>query len=418
MSDTHDSLPKLTGPMDGNPASETNPADQAIGMEAATMLKSVRIPESGPLTEELRAEVRETVSAHCKQHRIGNRTLGQQIGVGESTVSEVLRGIYDKKADPDPILRKLNRWIDDDERRRQRTKPIGFYPTCVFDAVNALAQFAKSNARLPGSAKNGVAADPPRIAVGWAPAGSGKTLAARALAAEDAASILIRVEARHGGDTALAKLIVASAGWRGRGRDSGLIAFTIDKLRDSGRLLIIDEAHRLQPSGCEFIRDLVDVCGIPVLLLATEEFYQRMTSVRTGGGRKIYDQFSRRVGYVMNLLRGVDGKGGSSRPIYSIDEVRAIFKVQGVRLTTDATDYLQAVACTIGLGMLGLAANIFELAVRSAIRSDKAIDERQLRRCANRVLIPAGEDDVGILRQIDITLQAHQQMHGRRTAAG
>lgn len=415
MSDTPDI--RMTGPFESSQQDAApNPADEAIGMEAQIMLKSVRLPESGPIPDDLRAEVRETVIGHCKQHRIGNRPLGQQIGVGESTVSEVLKGTY--KADPDPILRKLNRWIDDDERRRQRTKPLGFYPTCVFDAVNALAQFVKNNARVPGSSKNGIAADPPRIGVGWAPAGSGKTLAARALAAEDSASILIRVEARHGTDTALAKLIVASAGWRGRGRDGGLIEFTLDKLRDSGRLLIIDEAHRLQPSGCEFIRDLVDVCGIPVLLLATEEFYQRLTSVRTGGGRKLYDQFSRRVGFVLNLLRGVDGKGGTVRPIYSEEEVRGIFKVQGVRLTTDAIDYLQAVACTIGLGMLGLAANIFDLAVRSAIRSNKAIDERQLRKCASRVLIPAGEDDIGIMRQIDITLQAHQQMSSRVAAAG
>lgn len=386
-----------------------NPADQTLGMEARIMLKSVRVPDEGPLSKDLAKQIAETVAAHIKKHKIGYRHVGQSIGAAESTVSEVIRGVY-TRADPSDLLRKLNRWIDDDERRRQRVRPIGFYPTCVFEAVNALAQFAKANARLPDSRKAVVAADPPRIVVGWAPAGSGKTLAGRALAAEESASILIRVEARHGGDTALAKLIAASAGWRGRSRDKGLIEFVIDKLRDSGRLLIIDEAHRLQTSGCEFIRDLVDVCGIPVLLLATEEFYQRMTSVRTGGGRKMYDQFSRRVGYVLNLLRGVDGKGGEKRPIFSIEEVREIFKVPGVRLTHDGAQYLQAAACTIGLGMLGLAANIFELACRVALRRNGAIDAALCRKMAQRVLIPAGELDAGILNQIEMTADAHRQM--------
>jgi hypothetical protein len=409
-----------TPPQEGIPQApqDQNPADQAIGMEANIMLKSVRAPESGPLPEEVRAQIRETVAAHAKQHKIGHRVLGQQVGAGESAISEVLRGIY--KGDSDSLLRKLNRWIDDDERRRQRAKPIGFYPTCVFESIRALAAFAKSNARLPDSTKNAaVAADPPRIAVGWAPAGSGKSLGARALNAEDPASILIRVEARHGGDSALAKLIIAAAGWRGRARDRGLIEFVIEKLRESGRLLIVDEAHRLQTSGCEFIRDLVDVCGIPVLLLATEEFYERMTSVRTGGGRKIYDQFSRRVGYVLNLLRGVDGKGGTKRPIFSEEEVRAIFRVQGLRITHDGIEYLQAAACTIGLGMLGLAANIFELAVRSALRKNRILDAELMRRMAQRLLIPAGEADAGVLRQIEATLQRHHAMEsGRAAAAG
>lgn len=411
---TEDSKLNMVGSSEEPPPGEPHPADQAISMEAQIMLKSIRVPESGALSEEIRAEIRETVLAHLKQHKIGNRIVGQQVGAGESSVSEVLRGVY--KGDSDALLRKLNRWIDDDERRRQKAKPIGFHPTCVFESIRALAQFAKSNARLPGVKNAAVAADPPRIAVGWGPAGSGKSLGARALNAEDPASILIRIEARHGTDTAVAKLIVAAAGWRGRGRDRGLIEFVMEKLHDSGRLLIIDEAHRLQTSGCEFIRDLVDVCGIPVLLLATEEFYERMTSVRTGGGRKIYDQFSRRVGYVLNLLRGADGKGGTKRAIFSEEEVRAIFKVQGLRVTHDAVEYLQAAACTIGLGMLGLAANIFELGVRSALRKNRVIDSALLRRMAERVLIPAGEVDAGVLRQIDATLELHRAMESRRAA--
>ena len=338
--------------------------------------------------------------------------MGQQIGIGESTVSEVLNGKYNRVDDSD-ILRKLNIWIDDDERRRRRVQPIGFYPTATFETIKGLAQYAKSNARIPGwhNQHGGVTQDPPRIAIGWGPAGCGKSLGADALHAEDTLSILVRIEQRRGTDSGLAQLIIESAGWRGtRALGRPAVTLCLEKLRDSGRLLIIDEAHRLKPSGCEFIRDLVDVAGIPVLLLATQEFYDRLTIVRTRTGNKYYDQFSRRVGCVKNLVRGFDGHGGSKRPIYSIEEIREIFHAADIRVTSDGVEYLQAASCTIGLGMLGLAASMFEKAIRSALRRNRLIDADLLRKCASYVLIPSGEVESAILNQIEQTLKQNRAM--------
>lgn len=422
MPDDQDQL-KLSGPITDEAAADSsvNPIDQTIGMEARVMLKSVRVPDDGTLTDSLKDEIRRTVQEHVAKNKITLREVAVQIGYNESVVSEVLRAKY-KRADDTPILLKLNGWIDDDERRRRRAAPIGFYPTSVFDGVKGLALWAKSNARIPGSiAKHGgVTQDPARIAVGWGPAGCGKSLAAAALHAEDTLSILVRVEQRRGTDAGLAQLIIESAGWRGAKADrarSG-VSLCIDKLRDSGRLLIIDEAHRLKASGCELLRDLADVCGIPILLLGTQEFYQRMTMVRTRSGNMFYDQFSRRVGFVLNLIRGLDGKGGTKRPIFSLEEVQAIFKADNVRVTSDAIEYLCAVSCVPGLGMLGLAATIFEKALRAALRRNRVIDAELLRKSAQRVLIPAGEEDPEILVQIERSLEVNRAATARVAAAG
>lgn len=401
---------KLTGLTEGTPLPPRtgcdNPVDAVIGMEARVMLKSVRLPpDDGLIPEALQVQIRETVAAHVERHRLTLREISVQIGVGESTVSEVLRGKY-TRADASPILRKLNAWIDDDELRRRKVQPIGFYPTGVFDAIKGLAKYAKSNARIPGSqAKAVITQDHPRIVIGWGPAGCGKSIGAAALHAEDPLSILIRIESKGGTDSRVAKAIIDATGLRGRPGNESAIEFVIRRLRDSGRLLIVDEAHRLSTSGCELLRDLADVCGIPIMLLATQEFYARLTSVRTRTGNVTYDQFSRRVGYVCNLTRGLDGHGGSKRPIFSLDEVRAIFRVDNVRVTDDGAQYLCAVSCTIGLGMLGLAASIFEKALRWALRKNRVIDEALLRKSADRVLIPAGEQESEILVQIDKTLE-------------
>lgn len=379
-------------------------------------MASIRVPDSGPLTEGQREEIREAVETHRRQNKLTFRDLVNIVGKGESTIHEVLKGTY--RADCDDMLRMFLSWLDADRRARDNKKPIGFYDTGVFQSMRALAAFAKSNSRVAGSRRNSaMQQEAARIVVGYGPAGCGKSVGARALAADDPLSVLVRVDAKRGTDSGLAKLISDAVGFKDSPRGTSLCEFVQEKLIDSGRLLIIDEGHRLKPSGCEFVRDLADVSGVPILILATEEFYTRLTRVRTGGGSKYYAQFSRRVGYVCDLVRGLDGKGGEKRAIYSIEEIRAIFKADGVRLADDAADYLQAVACCCELGMLGLAANIFELALRSVIRGARLIDAAVLRKAARRVLIPAGFSDHGVLVQIDGSLERIRAMRPAVVAA-
>jgi len=381
------------------------------------MLKSVRVPEEGPLTDQQREQIRETVRSHLKEHGITRLELCRQVAYGESTLSEVLKNTY-KAANCDVILRKLNGWLDDDARRRARSQPLGFYSTSIFLTIRALAVFAKGNARIAGSArKDDVQQESARIAVGWGPAGCGKSIGARALAAEDPLSILIRLKTGSFSGTGLAKLICESAGWRGGWKGASLIDFVFQKLQDSGRLLIVDEGHRLRFNGCEFLRDLADVCGIPILILATREFYDKLAKIRTTGGGMNYAQFTRRVGYVCDLTRGEDGKGGTKRPIFSEDEVRAIFRADSVRVLPDALDVLQAIACTEIAGMLGEAFNVFDLAVRSVIRTTKVIDAGVIWKATKRVMMPAGEQHDGLLRAIEAKLQDIRQFKGGRMSA-
>lgn len=409
--------PRGRGPESGG--APIDPIGDAVGKEARIMVKGVRVPDSGPLTDEQRRAIRETANAHIKEYKYNLTYVASQIGCSNSTASEVLRGKYNDRADDSDLLRRFNAWLDADETRRRKGAALGFYPTCVFEAIRGLAKFARSNARLsPNEPRTAITADPPRIVIGWGPAGCGKTLGAEALTAEDPLAIHIRVQQKRGTDSGLARLIVDAVGWRGRPQGS-VISFVIDRLTNTGRLLIVDEAHRLSTSGCEFLRDLADVAGIPIMLLCTEEFYTKLTEVRSRTGNLYYDQFSRRVGFVCDLVKGIDGQGGSTRPIYSLDEVRAIFKGDNLRVTSDGLDYLCAAACTIGLGMLGLASAIFELARRSAKRRGGVIDEVLLRSAAKRTLIPAGEMNEDLLQRIDATLANNRgRESGRLVAVG
>ncbi len=405
-----DAAPPAGSDMDVTPEPapiEQDSIDEAHGMEARTMLKGIRLPEADPLPPELKREVRDTVAAHMRKYKIPQTTVAIQIGVrGESVISDVLRGKY--KAEDSAILRKMNVWVDDDERRQRRVTPIGVYETNVLMSIRDAAVIAKKNARTTD--QKSVNDERARIVMAIGPSGIGKSAAAIALTINDPNAILIRIVQRGGNDFGIARAVVEAAGWKGYASGRGKVDLVFDRLKHSGRLLIVDEAHRLVESGYEFLRDLADVCGIPILLLGTNRMRNRVDNPRMGLGRILDDQFSRRVAYVVDLLRGSDGKGGSKRPFFSEEEIAAIFKSDKVKLTTDGVEFLAAIACMIGGGMLGEAANIYEKARVAARNDGGVIDAALLRKATAKVLMAPGIQVAEIFRRIENQIAENRRL--------
>lgn len=415
MSDAPDNnmTPQLTAVgQDVSPAitTEKNPVEAAIGMEARQMLKGVDgVPATGPIPERLHDQIVQTVAAHLQHYRIKYQFVGTAINASASVVSEVLNRKY--KGDTETILRKLNSWIEDDERRRKREAPIGLYETSVFLGIRDAAVIAKQNART--SVSTAVNAERARIVLCSGPSGIGKSVGAQALYASDPNAILIRLCQRGGTDTGIISAIVEAAGWRGRPARTKMIDFVFGKLRHSGRLLIVDQAHRLAGSGYEILIDLADVCGIPILVIGTDLIRERVTRIRMGAGDIMNDQFARRVGYCMDLLRGSDGQGGATRPFFSIEEIVSIFSSDKVKLTVEAAECLQAIACMIGMGMLGQAANIAEKARYAATRRpDKTIDLRLVWAASETLIMTPGASEGWdqIKRQIERVMAANREL--------
>lgn len=385
-----------------------------LGMEAREIVKEIKLPKDGPLTAFLRDKVIDAVEAHFKEHDITRNEAAVACDYTGSVISQVLNKKYEGNADE--VLRALNRFIEHDAKRRLAKTPIGFWKTCVFHAMMYLAKFARTNARI-GSNINEQESNQ-SIALGVGPAGCGKSAGAVAMAAEDPASVFVRV--RYGAGTAkpISILIAEALGeepcWH-TFQNSRIIE---RKLTGSGRLLIVDEAHRLEISGCEVIRDIADICGVPILLLGTAQAAHKINSARLGVGNMLYDQFSSRVGMWMSLVEGIDGKGGTTRPIFSIDEIRAIFKSDEVRLTRDGEEFLQACACTIGgLGMLRFAKGAWQKAVRAARkRGIRMIDSQQLRDAARMQPTDVSMSQKKIMERLDATVKLHRQMGGRAVA--
>jgi len=363
-----------------------NPVGEAMRMEARIMHKRVQVPEFGELTHKQRDEIRKVVRKHAKDQQITYRSIAMQIGVSDSTVSESLKATY--KGDVDKVLRQLNAWVEDDAARRNQDKPLGFYETHIFKSLRDAARIVKNQADT--EAKNSVGGDKARIAICFGPSGCGKSEGVKALCINDPNAIYIRVDSSNRSASAFARAIFNAAGWMAR-RSQSYMGALFEKLKFSGRLLVVDEGHELAEPSLKFIRDLTDVCKIPVLIVATEVLRQRVERPRRGVGNIIDDQFSRRVCIQFDLLRGSDGEGGSKRPFFTLEEIAAIFSDDEVKLTSDGLDMLCAIACTVGIGMLGMASNIYDKArIKAKRRAGKTIDASLLLRAAELVLLPPG----------------------------
>lgn len=314
------------------------------------LVAAALIPASGVLTDEQRQKVRDAADAYRKQHGLKNPDIARGIGEGSPGLwSGVISGSYHKvsEAKLDQLLRQLNDWIEEDARRRRTRPDRPFVYTSVANAMIDAAKFAAQRRW---------------IVIVYGPTGFGKTMCAHVIAEKHVGAIYLRLGK---GCCTYAKirdrlfgLLKISRG-RANRRQLSIDEAIFDKLRDSGRLIVFDEAHRIRDDGLEFLRDVHDETGCPMLLVATKDLWERIQSDDEDHG-----QMRRRVGLSIDLAGLADGRrtGGRGR-IFTAEEIRRIYESPKVRLSPDAVEYLVDVANLIGYGSLGRCDQLVDCAV-------------------------------------------------------
>ncbi len=129
------------------------------------------------------------------------------------------------------------------------------------------------------------------------PAGSGKTLAGRAIAAKYKAARVACWEgmSRH----QLLGQVAAALEVAGPGQVDRLLSTHFE----TRRLVVVDEANKLNWRGLEALRYLADECGVAVMLIGTELYDRQFTSART---RELLVQLGSRIGAKRAATRHLD----------------------------------------------------------------------------------------------------------------
>ena len=319
------------------------------------------LPADGPLSDEQRRDAMENFVRYIKMHLVQVFEVARQVGKPTAAIiRELMGGHY--RAEADESIRRLNMWIEQDARRRASTPRTTFVETKVAKDLFAVARIVREQSTMG-------------MAVGAS--GIGKTHCAIALRDKFVGTVYVRV--MRGSHTASGLLSaiagaldvrIAGAAWSRKRRTQ--LERVIDTLTDSGRLVMIDEAHKLSNDAIELLRDIHDTTACPMLLLATKDLHDRIVQDADPDHGQVYSRF----GVVVHLALGHDmGSGG--KPLYSIDDIRALYNEPQLRLATDAARYLTDLSNRLGEGSLR---RCKALVVNAARRARHSIGSAKLRR--------------------------------------
>jgi DNA transposition AAA+ family ATPase len=304
------------------------------------------------LTPARRDEVLGEIRAYIERHKVPLERIGLQLDCSASVISQVLSGTY--KADPGKHVRALAQWVDQQSDKAEAVRPRGFVQTAIAKRLYTVAKYVqKYNS----------------IGLAYGPAGVGKTITLKALQAEIPASIYASM--RTGCERPLAVIeAIGTAARAGASSNSmrGWFSRLEQILKDSNRLILIDEVHKLvgygRDASLHMLRDLHDATGCPMLWVGTSDV---VTYIQTGQakGKEPLDQLSSRIAPWCDLAEGTAARGGG-KPLFSLDDIRKVFASDGLRIAPDGIEYLRKLSNVHGGGGLRACVKLVELAASIA----------------------------------------------------
>jgi DNA transposition AAA+ family ATPase len=309
------------------------------------------LPNEGPLTEAQRTQAMGNFADYIRRHNMTPTDVGRQVGSPKATtITELIKGVY--RANADVHVRKLNMFIEQHARAHAAALYDKFVSTKVAKDILAVARLVREGQTMG-------------LVIG--PTGIGKSRCALAVHEKYVGSIYVRIIGGYHHAKGLTQALAERLNVRTHARSKGVGAHhtqlerVIDILRDSHRLLILDEAHKFTDSAIELLRDIHDTAGVPVLLLATKDLHDRILK----NADPDHGQLCSRFDVIHHLTEGHDIYAGG-KALYTLQDIRDLYNELPIKLADDAARYLLEVANVLGYGSLRRCKSLLRNAARLA----------------------------------------------------
>jgi len=298
------------------------------------------LPTEGSLTDAQRRAAMDNFLAYIKRHKITVDEVAHKIGdPKKTTIDDLRKGKYTTNSDTH--IRKLNNWIEQHDRQANSQIDARFVATTrVAESILDAAKLAFNHQR---------------IAVLCGPTGIGKTRCAEAVQERFVGSKYLRVAFGCHTPKGLLCALGSALDCRFSAAAYNNAIYTtqferiVGKLKESSRMLIFDEAHKLTDDSLEVLRDIHDQTRVPMLLVATKDLKERIEHSADAD----HGQFYSRTILIIDLteVEG-DGDGKASSPLFTVDCIRKLYERTPIRLAPDAARYLKEIANDLGKGSL------------------------------------------------------------------
>lgn len=224
-------------------------------------------------------DLRSELKALMNMKDLSLRDLQRALGVSTGCLSQWMNGIY--KGNEKKIEEFVRSFL---ERQRELMhtprREFKFVMTSIALKVFEVARIC----HLDGD-----------IGVVYGDAGLGKTEAVKEYVKQNPDVILIEVDLGHT-SKALFSELHRMLGMEGFGTVHSMFEDVVEKLRDSGRLIIVDEAEHLPYKALELLRRVYDKAGVGILLSGMPRLISNLR-----GRRGEYAQLYSRVGIKARL---------------------------------------------------------------------------------------------------------------------
>jgi DNA transposition AAA+ family ATPase len=360
------------------PDKNQQPIDR-LGQDARIKGAGRVIPDNlpaGGVTAEMLAAVLDALREYQSRTGLKWKEIARSAGIESRHISAMLNGRHTPQWQSHTI--DLDHFLEDAEKRESAARPTEFVMTQIADEIYTVAD---------------VAGTLMCIGIVFGPSGLGKTLALRALAADKAGSVFVSVQTAAATPLGVLLAIGKGLGIRdcytfSQGR---LMARIVELLKGTPRLLIVDEIHKLaegrDDKGLHVLRDLFDATGSPQLWSGTIDMVAYLER-RQAAGNEPLSQIRRRIGIARDLgERDGGGPAGQGKPLFSTDEIRAVFARNKMRLAPDAVRYLMILANIPDSGGLGICRNLVVMATKVHDRDGVEVLTGEMLRAVHSLLV-------------------------------
>lgn len=186
--------------------------------------------------------------------------IAKETALSPSVISQFLKQSY--KGNNEEVAKTVLRYLEMARLRMTGTEHVCFYE----DMHNTKSViFSCFHAHRHGY-----------IALVCGDAGAGKTTALEFYANEHPGVIMVTANAYTSSAASVLQMIGRKAGRTLSGKKEAMMASLVDYFRNTGRLLIIDEADHLTLAALQAVRNLNDEAGIGIVLSGNTRIYTQM----------------------------------------------------------------------------------------------------------------------------------------------